>query len=160
MSVIGTFSKSPDGYAGAIRTMTINVKAKIVANDKNGNDKAPDFRIIAIDNSQAMIERCREIVAGHDNIELELADICDVPIENASMVVMNYTLQFLDLDVRDLLIARICEGLVPGGLFVLSEKVVDEDLGIEELLAGGVFGAGRRLILFGFRRASRRVAVA
>ena len=47
MSVIGTFSKSPDGYAGTIRTMTINVKAKIVANDKNGNDKAPDFRIIA-----------------------------------------------------------------------------------------------------------------
>ena len=37
MSVIGTFSKSPDGYVGTIRTMTINVKAKIVANDKNGN---------------------------------------------------------------------------------------------------------------------------
>ena len=47
MSVIGTFSKSPDGYVGTIRTMTINVKAKIVANDKNGNKKAPDFRIIA-----------------------------------------------------------------------------------------------------------------
>ena len=47
MSVIGTFSKSPDGYVGTIRTMTINVKAKIVANDKNGNDKAPDFRVMA-----------------------------------------------------------------------------------------------------------------
>ncbi|GAB4530705.1 MAG: DUF736 domain-containing protein [Amphiplicatus sp.] len=47
MSIIGTFSKTADGYAGVIRTMTINVKAKIVANDKKGNDKAPDFRIFA-----------------------------------------------------------------------------------------------------------------
>ena len=49
MSVIGTFSKSPDGYAGTIRTMTINVKAKVVANDKNGNDKAPDFKLVVGD---------------------------------------------------------------------------------------------------------------
>jgi uncharacterized protein (DUF736 family) len=47
MSIIGTFSKTADGYVGVIRTMTINVKAKIVANDKKGNDKAPDFKIIA-----------------------------------------------------------------------------------------------------------------
>lgn len=47
MSVIGTFSKTTDGYAGVIRTMTINVKAKIVANDKKGNPKAPDFRVMA-----------------------------------------------------------------------------------------------------------------
>ncbi|MGE0184035.1 MAG: DUF736 domain-containing protein [Parvularculaceae bacterium] len=47
MSIIGTFSRSTDGYVGFIRTMTINVKAKIVANDKKGNDKAPDFKILA-----------------------------------------------------------------------------------------------------------------
>ncbi|MFZ5616245.1 MAG: DUF736 domain-containing protein [Pseudomonadota bacterium] len=47
MSIIGTFSKTADGYAGVIRTMTINVKARIVANDKKGNDKAPDFKIFA-----------------------------------------------------------------------------------------------------------------
>lgn len=47
MSLIGTFTKSADGYAGTIRTMTINVKAVFVTNDKNGNDKAPDFKIVA-----------------------------------------------------------------------------------------------------------------
>lgn len=47
MSTIGTFKKSDDGYAGTIRTMTINVKAAFIANDKNGNDKAPDFKIVA-----------------------------------------------------------------------------------------------------------------
>ena len=96
--------------------------------------RTPDVRIIAIDNSQAMIDRCKEIVVGHDNIELVLGDVRDVPIENASMIVMNYTLQFLDPDSRDTLVSRIAEGLVPGGLFVLSEKVVDEDPDIETLL--------------------------
>lgn len=47
MALIGSFSKTADGYEGTIRTMTINVKAKFVLHDKNGNDKAPDFKILA-----------------------------------------------------------------------------------------------------------------
>ncbi len=47
MAIIGAFKKTDDGYAGTIRTMTINVKAALIANDKNGNDKAPDFKIVA-----------------------------------------------------------------------------------------------------------------
>lgn len=47
MALIGTFSKSSEGYSGTIRTMTINVKAALVLNDKNGNDKAPDFKVVA-----------------------------------------------------------------------------------------------------------------
>mgnify|MGYP001813838196 FL=1 len=96
--------------------------------------RTPDFHIVAVDNSEAMIDRCAEVVAGHDNIELALADVRDIAIENASMVVLNYTLQFLDPGSRDALIRRICAGLVPGGLLVLSEKVVDENPNIEELL--------------------------
>lgn len=46
MTIIGSFSKTADGYAGSIRTMTINVKAAFVANDKKGNDKAPDFKLM------------------------------------------------------------------------------------------------------------------
>ena len=46
MTIIGTFSKTADGYAGTIRTMTINAKAALVAHDKNGNDKAPDFKLL------------------------------------------------------------------------------------------------------------------
>lgn len=47
MAIIGTFSKTAGGYAGVIRTMTVNVKASFVANDKNDNAKAPDFRVMA-----------------------------------------------------------------------------------------------------------------
>jgi len=91
-------------------------------------------RIIGVDNSAAMIARCREIVAGHDDIELVQADIRDVAIDNASMVVMNYTLQFLDPADRDAMVARVFAGLVGGGIFVLSEKVVDDDPHMEHLL--------------------------
>jgi tRNA (cmo5U34)-methyltransferase len=96
--------------------------------------RADGCRIIAVDNSEAMIEKCRSVVAGADDIEVRLADIRDVSIENASMVVMNYTLQFLDLDARDTVLRRIADGMIDGGLFLLSEKVVDENPYMEDLL--------------------------
>lgn len=96
--------------------------------------RADGCRIIAVDNSEAMIEKCRSVVAGADDIEVRLADIRDVSIENASMVVMNYTLQFLDPDARDDMLRRIADGMIGGGLFLLSEKVVDENPQMEDLL--------------------------
>jgi len=96
--------------------------------------RADGCRIIAVDNSEAMIEKCRSVVAGADDIEVRLADIRDVSIENASMVVMNYTLQFLDVNARDTVLRRIADGMIDGGLFLLSEKVVDENPHMEDLL--------------------------
>lgn len=103
--------------------------------------RAPDCRIIAVDNSDAMIERCRAVVLAEGKrtesgtpVETRLADILDVDIENASMVVMNYTLQFLNIDTRTAMLRRIADGLLEGGLFLLSEKVVDDDPHVEELL--------------------------
>jgi tRNA (cmo5U34)-methyltransferase len=96
--------------------------------------RAADCRIIAVDNSTAMIEKCRTVVAGLDDVDVRLADVRDVVIENASMVVMNYTLQFLDLGARDDMLRRIADGMIEGGIFVLSEKVIDENPHMEELL--------------------------
>jgi uncharacterized protein (DUF736 family) len=47
MPVIGTFSAVKDGYAGAIRTLSVNTKVRIVANDRKETEGAPDFRIMA-----------------------------------------------------------------------------------------------------------------
>jgi len=96
--------------------------------------RADGCRIIAVDSSEAMIERCETVFAAAADVEVRLADILDVEIENASMVVMNYTLQFLAVDTRESMLKRIFEGLMPGGLLLLSEKVVDEDPRMEELL--------------------------
>ena len=47
MPVIGTFTAVEDGYAGTIRTLTLNARVDVVANDRKEGDKAPDFRILA-----------------------------------------------------------------------------------------------------------------
>jgi uncharacterized protein (DUF736 family) len=46
MATIGTFTTSDNGYIGFIKTLTLNIKARFVASEKD-NDKAPDYRIFA-----------------------------------------------------------------------------------------------------------------
>jgi uncharacterized protein (DUF736 family) len=46
MATIGTFTKTENGFTGAVKTLTLNVKARISPSEKS-NDKAPDFRIFA-----------------------------------------------------------------------------------------------------------------
>ncbi|MBT8102664.1 MAG: carboxy-S-adenosyl-L-methionine synthase CmoA [Gammaproteobacteria bacterium] len=101
----------------------------------------PGCRIVAVDTAPAMIERGKEIVANDTSIlpvmtdvDFVLGDIRDIEIVNASMVVLNYTLQFLPPEDRDSMLRRIYEGMNDGGLLVLSEKVIDENPHMEELL--------------------------
>lgn len=97
----------------------------------------PSSKVIAIDNSAAMVERCTlHLQAFRSDIPLQvlLADIRDVPIENAAVVVSNFTLQFLPKADRTALVQRIYQGLKPGGIFILSEKILAEDPLSNELL--------------------------
>jgi tRNA (cmo5U34)-methyltransferase len=96
---------------------------------RKGVDKA-GCKIVAVDNSAAMIGRCREIVGSEVSdvpVEICQADIEDIEICNASVVVMNFTLQFISPEVRQEMIQRIYDGLVPGGVLLLSEKVAFDD---------------------------------
>lgn len=89
-------------------------------------------RIVAVDNSMAMLERCRAILEKDDSlvpVDMVCADIQDVAIVNASVVVLNFTLQFIPLCARSALLCRIHEGLLPGGVLVLSEKIRFTDSG-------------------------------
>ncbi len=100
------------------------------------NLRQSDCLIVAVDNSPAMLERCRNIVDTdtHDTpVELQCADLRDVEIEDASVVVLNFTLQFVPPASRDEVIRGIYEGLRPGGIMVLSEKVTFEDPHLDEL---------------------------
>ena len=93
--------------------------------------------IQAIDNSTAMIRRCRNIIADDDSlvpVDVVAGDVRDVKIQNASMVVMNYTLHFLPIADRDDMVAKICQGMNDDGVFVLSEKIEDDDRIIDDLL--------------------------
>lgn len=98
---------------------------------------ATGCKIVAVDNAPAMIRRCQETVnkdEGAVPVELVCGDARDVDINNASMVTMNYTLQFLAPGDRQAMIDRIATGMNPGGVLVLSEKVVHDDPVIESTL--------------------------
>lgn len=48
MTIIGIFAPTRDGgWAGTIRTLTIDVKARFVPNDNRESEHAPDFRVFA-----------------------------------------------------------------------------------------------------------------
>lgn len=94
-------------------------------------------RITAVDNSPAMIEKCQHILArSGDGLPVDLveADICQIPLRQASVVVLNFTFQFVPPALRDALIQRIYDGLLPGGVLILSEKVVFEPAELDDLL--------------------------
>lgn len=94
-------------------------------------------KIIAVDNSSAMIDKCNK---NHSNstdqtqIHFKCESILDTKIENASVVVLNFTLQFIDENLRNKLIKQIWEGMVEGGVLILSEKVKFDNNHVNELL--------------------------
>ena len=60
------------------------------------------------------------------------------------MIVMNYTLQFLPPGKRSEVIGRIADALLPGGVFLLSEKVIHDDPAIESTLTALYYEFKRR----------------
>jgi len=88
-------------------------------------------RFIGIDYSPEMLKRCRQKLADHGfdrEYELHCADLNQgVQIENASMVLMMLTLQFIRPLYRDGLIKKVLQGLNENGCLVLVEKVLGED---------------------------------
>jgi tRNA (cmo5U34)-methyltransferase len=91
---------------------------------------APGVEIIAVDNARAMIERLEKTLAGDAArvpILARLGDIRETPIENASVVVLNFTLQFVDRGARLALLQRIANGMQAGGVLIVSEKICFEN---------------------------------
>ncbi|MCU5775905.1 carboxy-S-adenosyl-L-methionine synthase CmoA [Erwiniaceae bacterium BAC15a-03b] len=101
------------------------------------NIQVAGCQIIAVDNSPAMVERCRRHIdafRADTPVEVIEADIRTINIENASLVVLNFTLQFLAPEERQQLLNTIYQGLKPGGALVLSEKFSFADQQVGELL--------------------------
>jgi tRNA (cmo5U34)-methyltransferase len=90
----------------------------------------PGVRFIAVDNSPQMIAQCQERFVPEDGqapVECVLEDICRLEVSNASMTVLNYTLQFIEPQQRPVLLRNIAAGTLPGGVLLLSEKICFED---------------------------------
>ncbi|CAM3907957.1 carboxy-S-adenosyl-L-methionine synthase CmoA [Rheinheimera salexigens] len=101
------------------------------------NLTAENCKIISVDNSSAMVERCERHLQSFRSdvpVDVQLADIRHIDISNAAVVVINFTLQFLPKTDRDQLIQQIYNGLKPGGLLILSEKFIHSQTTENELL--------------------------
>lgn len=113
------------GPAGRCYDLGCSLGATSVAVLRSVED--PAARLIAVDNSPAMLARASEIHAGEPRIEWVEADLLEVPIEAADAVVMNYTLQFVAPALRQGLLQRIHAGLKSSGVLIVSEKIRFDD---------------------------------
>ena len=97
---------------------------------RHGAKDKEDIKIIAVDNSKGMLERCAEVIeydATLPPVELVNADIQSVDIERASVCVLNFTLQFVAPSQRQTTLTNIYSGMVNGGIIILSEKLNFDD---------------------------------
>jgi len=84
---------------------------------------------ICVDNSEAMVKRCKSRLKRHMPeclLKVRCENIEQTEINNASVVVINFTLQFLAPEARLALLRNIYDGLLPNGILILSEKLVFE----------------------------------
>ncbi len=86
--------------------------------------------IIGVDNSSSMIEHCQKNI-DNDNATPRVELICDniqnIDINNASLTVLNFTLQFLKPENRSELLKKIYKGMNNTGALILSEKITFND---------------------------------
>jgi tRNA (cmo5U34)-methyltransferase len=94
------------------------------------------FKMIAVDNSSPMLDVYRERLASTpwvDRIALQCRNISHTNIENASVVVLNFTQQFLPTHDRDALAYKIYKGLTPGGVLLFNEKITHKNKILSDL---------------------------
>ena len=97
----------------------------------------PGVKIFAVDNSKEMLKKCELNLTIEDSpiaVEPICADINNLIIHNCSFAVLNFTLQFVGLEQRDRIIKNIYDGMVPGGVLILSEKLAFSDTSADYLL--------------------------
>lgn len=95
-----------------------------------------NIQAIGVDNSPAMAEKCVEKWR-RENIchaGMVITDLRDIAIENADVVIMNYTLQFIPPADRPMLLKKIYQGLRPRGIFFIAEKIAASNAHMHDLL--------------------------
>jgi tRNA (cmo5U34)-methyltransferase len=90
-----------------------------------------DVNLVGIDNSEAMVKQAQEKMRKtqqEERVELVVGDMEQpMGLENASVIFMNYTLQFIRPLHREAVVRQIYEGLNDNGCLILVEKVLGND---------------------------------
>ncbi len=86
-----------------------------------------DYALIAVDNSLPMLQQAAKLLdrSQQDSpIQLVCSDVRNVAIQRASMIILNFTLQFIPAEERQDFLTQLYDGMLENGLLVLSEKIV------------------------------------
>ena len=86
--------------------------------------------LVGLDTSQPMLEKAKEKLeafVGLHKIKLSNEDALAFDYHNSSVVILNYTLQFIPVAKRLMLLKRIYSGLVPQGIIIVSDKVTSSN---------------------------------
>ena len=128
LSLLGIIARHYAKPNSRIYDLGCSLGAGLVSMASQLEDRSIEF--IGVDNSEAMLESCSdntENLRSRFSIQLNREDILDTNICNASIVALNFTLQFIPKDQRPELLQHIQQGLQPGGVLVLSEKIRFDD---------------------------------
>lgn len=104
---------------------------------RKGCERTKNCKIIGVDNAQPMIERAQLHLDGYRSdvpVELICQDLTATKIENASVVVLNFTLQFIPENKRDDVIQNIFNGMKQGGALLIAEKIRHPDAQMNDVL--------------------------
>ena len=115
----------------------------------------PTVRFVGMDNSAEMLGKAREklgrLPPGRQR-DLVQADLHELPpIENASVVILALTLQFVRPLQREGLIRTICAGTNDQGCLILLEKLTEADTLFNRLFIKYYYNMKRRTRLLGSR---------
>lgn len=109
---------------------------------------SPQVRFVGVDNSSEMLEEARRKLEEHRFTrphELLQADLHrGVCVENASVVIMTLTLQFIRPLYRHRLVESICRGMNEQGCLILVEKLTMKDSLFNRLFIDYYYGLKRR----------------
>jgi len=89
-----------------------------------------NLHFIGLDTSEPMLHKARlkaELYGKQGSISFAFEDITTFNHPGAGGVILNYTLQFIRPLQRQAFLARICDNLQPGGVLLISEKVISHD---------------------------------
>lgn len=106
-----------------------------------------NLELIGVDNSAAMLAKCDEKLAKvqlQQKIETHLSDVRQFEFSDTSIVLMNYTLQFIEAENRPAVLERIRNSIRSGGFLLVSEKVVHHQPRVDNALVELYFEYKRR----------------
>lgn len=110
--------------------------------------RAENVLLRGLDNSHEMLDRAREKLDAAKLNNNYALDYCDLnkglTIENASVVSLILTLQFVRPLYRERIAKAIYEGLNPGGAFIIIEKLTSEDTIFNRLFINHYYAYKRR----------------